>query len=81
MVELTFVFRNPFNQNATECLASFLSGAKQEVLAWGGDPGFTMRSLLDVASRWFAQSFHFLLRFSYWGSGNLWTGFMQASRP
>ncbi|KAI8541271.1 hypothetical protein RHMOL_Rhmol08G0048900 [Rhododendron molle] len=38
-------------QNATECLAYFLSGAKQEVLAWGGDPGFTMRSLLDVASR------------------------------
>lgn len=38
-------------QNATECLAYFFSGAKQEVLAWGGDPGFTMRSLLDVASR------------------------------
>ncbi|GAV80225.1 IBN_N domain-containing protein [Cephalotus follicularis] len=38
-------------QNATECLASFISGARQEVLAWGADPGFTMRSLLDAASR------------------------------
>ncbi|XP_044490398.1 importin-9 isoform X2 [Mangifera indica] len=38
-------------QNATECLASFISGARQEVLAWGGDSGFTMRSLLDAASR------------------------------
>ncbi|XP_043701110.1 importin-9 isoform X2 [Telopea speciosissima] len=38
-------------QNATECLAAFVSGAKQDVLAWGGDPGFAMRSLLDAASR------------------------------
>lgn len=38
-------------QNATECLASLLAAAKQQVLAWGGDPGFTLRSLLDVASR------------------------------
>ncbi|KAL7001307.1 uridine,cytidine kinase [Sarracenia purpurea var. burkii] len=38
-------------QNATECLAALLSVGKQEVLAWGGDSGFTMRSLLDVASR------------------------------
>lgn len=38
-------------QNATECLAAFVYGAKQEMLAWGGDPGFTMRSLLDAASR------------------------------
>ncbi|KAA8529237.1 hypothetical protein F0562_033964 [Nyssa sinensis] len=38
-------------QNATECLASLVSGGKQELLAWGGDPGFTMRSLLDVTSR------------------------------
>ncbi|XP_031273674.1 importin-9 [Pistacia vera] len=38
-------------QNATECLASFISGARQEVLAWGGNSGFTMRSLLDAASR------------------------------
>ncbi|PSR91229.1 Importin-9 like [Actinidia chinensis var. chinensis] len=38
-------------QNATECLAALLSAGKQEVLTWGGDPGFTMRSLLDVASR------------------------------
>ncbi|KAH7569912.1 hypothetical protein JRO89_XS05G0017400 [Xanthoceras sorbifolium] len=38
-------------QNATECLAYFISGGKQEVLAWGGDAGFAMRSLLDAASR------------------------------
>ncbi|XP_059648675.1 uncharacterized protein LOC132294728 [Cornus florida] len=38
-------------QNATQCLAALVSGGKQEVLAWGGDPGFTMRSLLDVTSR------------------------------
>ncbi|XP_030512692.1 importin-9 isoform X1 [Rhodamnia argentea] len=38
-------------QNATECLAAFVSGGRQDVLAWGGDSGFTMRSLLDVASR------------------------------
>ncbi|THG21514.1 hypothetical protein TEA_029758 [Camellia sinensis var. sinensis] len=38
-------------QNATECLASLLSVGKKEVLAWGGNPGFTMKSLLDVASR------------------------------
>ncbi|GMP83078.1 hypothetical protein CsSME_00037131 [Camellia sinensis var. sinensis] len=44
-------------QNATECLASLLSVGKKEVLAWGGNPGFTMKSLLDVASRWFAHSF------------------------
>ncbi|KAK8475732.1 hypothetical protein V6N13_023235 [Hibiscus sabdariffa] len=38
-------------QNATECLASFVSGGRQELLAWGSDSGFTMRSLLDAASR------------------------------
>ncbi|XP_030449726.1 uncharacterized protein LOC115672097 isoform X1 [Syzygium oleosum] len=38
-------------QNATDCLAAFVSGGRQDVLAWGGDSGFTMRSLLDVASR------------------------------
>ncbi|XP_073314450.1 uncharacterized protein [Primulina huaijiensis] len=38
-------------QNATQCLAAFVSGGKQDLLAWNGDPGFTMRSLLDVASR------------------------------
>ncbi|KAK9276415.1 hypothetical protein L1049_005948 [Liquidambar formosana] len=38
-------------QNATECLAAFLSGGRQEVLTWAVDSGFTMRSLLDVASR------------------------------
>lgn len=38
-------------QNATECLASFIFGGRQEMLAWGGDSGFTMRSLLDAASR------------------------------
>ncbi|XP_059445702.1 uncharacterized protein LOC132177414 isoform X1 [Corylus avellana] len=38
-------------QNATECLAAFVSGGRQEVLTWGGDSGFTMRSLLDAASR------------------------------
>lgn len=38
-------------QNATECLAAFVCGGKHEILAWGGDPGFTMRSLLDALSR------------------------------
>lgn len=38
-------------QNGTECLAMLLNEAKQEVLAWGIDPGLVMRSLLDVASR------------------------------
>ncbi|MBA0805627.1 hypothetical protein Gohar_005123, partial [Gossypium harknessii] len=38
-------------QNATECLASFVSGGRQELLFWGSDSGFTMRSLLDAASR------------------------------
>ncbi|XP_027154698.1 importin-9 isoform X1 [Coffea eugenioides] len=38
-------------QNATQCLASLVSGGKEELLMWGGDPGFAMRSLLDVASR------------------------------
>ncbi|KAL5553552.1 hypothetical protein UlMin_040953 [Ulmus minor] len=37
-------------QNATECLAAFISGGRQDLLAWG-DSGFIMRSLLDVASR------------------------------
>ncbi|KFK44558.1 hypothetical protein AALP_AA1G272600 [Arabis alpina] len=38
-------------QNATECLAAFISSGRQELLTWSGDPGFTMRSLLDAASR------------------------------
>ncbi|XP_058114945.1 uncharacterized protein LOC131257969 isoform X2 [Magnolia sinica] len=38
-------------QNATECLAALLLGGKQELLAWGSDPGFTMKSLLNAASR------------------------------
>ncbi|CAI0458771.1 unnamed protein product [Linum tenue] len=38
-------------QNATQCLAAFISGGRQEVLAWAADSGFAMRSLLDVASR------------------------------
>ncbi|GAB2297097.1 hypothetical protein Dimus_031196 [Dionaea muscipula] len=38
-------------QNATECLATFVSGARQELLTWGGDPRFAMRSLLDALSR------------------------------
>ncbi|KAK6133997.1 hypothetical protein DH2020_032259 [Rehmannia glutinosa] len=38
-------------QNATQCLAALVSGGKQDMLAWSGDSGFTMRSLLDVASR------------------------------
>ncbi|KAL7132572.1 hypothetical protein ABFS83_12G083800 [Erythranthe nasuta] len=38
-------------QNATQCLAALVSGGKQDMLAWCGDPGFTMTSLLDVASR------------------------------
>nr|POF27049.1 importin-9 [Quercus suber] len=38
-------------QNATECLAAFVSGGREEVLTWSGDSRFTMRSLLDAASR------------------------------
>ncbi|KAH9707670.1 Importin N-terminal domain-containing protein [Citrus sinensis] len=38
-------------QNATECLATFICGGRQQMLVWGGDSGFTMRSLLDAASR------------------------------
>uniref|UniRef100_A0A7N0ULB8 Importin N-terminal domain-containing protein n=1 Tax=Kalanchoe fedtschenkoi TaxID=63787 RepID=A0A7N0ULB8_KALFE len=38
-------------QNATECLAAMVAGAQQDILSWGTDSGFTMRSLLDVASR------------------------------
>ncbi|KAL7610873.1 hypothetical protein Lser_V15G11924 [Lactuca serriola] len=38
-------------QNATQCLAALVSGGQQQLLTWGGDPGFTMRCLLDVASR------------------------------
>ncbi|KAL8533500.1 hypothetical protein ACS0TY_009778 [Phlomoides rotata] len=38
-------------QNATQCLAALVAGGKQDMLSWSVDPGFTMRSLLDVASR------------------------------
>ncbi|KAI4379178.1 hypothetical protein MLD38_005507 [Melastoma candidum] len=38
-------------QNATECLALLVSGGRTELLDWGGDSGFTMRCLLDIASR------------------------------
>ncbi|EPS68989.1 hypothetical protein M569_05779, partial [Genlisea aurea] len=38
-------------QNATQCLAAFVSGGKQDILTWAGDPGSAMASLLDVASR------------------------------
>ncbi|KAL6538867.1 hypothetical protein OROMI_025193 [Orobanche minor] len=38
-------------QNATQCLATFVASGKQDMLSWSGDPGFAMRSLLDVASR------------------------------
>ncbi|KAF7827891.1 importin-9 [Senna tora] len=38
-------------QNATECLAAFISNGRQEVLAWGSNSESTMRSLLDIASR------------------------------
>ncbi|KAK8470696.1 hypothetical protein PHAVU_003G034100 [Phaseolus vulgaris] len=38
-------------QNATECLSAFISGGRQDILAWGPDSGSTMRSLLDIVSR------------------------------
>ncbi|KAL8137792.1 hypothetical protein V2J09_003793 [Rumex salicifolius] len=38
-------------QNATECLAAFVSGGKQDLLAWGAEPGVTMKNLLDALSR------------------------------
>lgn len=39
-------------QNATECLASFLSGGRQDLLVWAGDPGLTMKQLLNATSRY-----------------------------
>ncbi|KAL6838613.1 hypothetical protein ACP4OV_031570 [Aristida adscensionis] len=38
-------------QNATECLAAFISGGRQELLVWGGEQGRTLKMLLDAASR------------------------------
>ncbi|XP_065880084.1 uncharacterized protein [Euphorbia lathyris] len=38
-------------QNATECLAAFISGGRQEILNWSSDSGFALKSLLDAASR------------------------------
>uniref|UniRef100_A0ACD6AEW2 Uncharacterized protein n=1 Tax=Avena sativa TaxID=4498 RepID=A0ACD6AEW2_AVESA len=38
-------------QNATECLAAFISGGRQELLVWGGEPGSTLKMLLSAASR------------------------------
>ncbi|KAI9085744.1 hypothetical protein K1719_032350 [Acacia pycnantha] len=38
-------------QNATECLAAFISEGRQEVLAWGSNCESTMRSLLEITSR------------------------------
>ncbi|OQU76224.1 hypothetical protein SORBI_3010G114900 [Sorghum bicolor] len=38
-------------QNATECLAAFISGGQQELLVWGGEQGHTLKMLLDAASR------------------------------
>ncbi|KAG6426161.1 hypothetical protein SASPL_110379 [Salvia splendens] len=38
-------------QNASQCLAALVAGGKQDMLAWCGDPGFIMKSLLDVVSR------------------------------
>ncbi|XP_047308290.1 importin-9-like [Impatiens glandulifera] len=53
-------------QNATQCLAALISGSQEKILGWGVDPGFTMRSLLDVASR--------LLDPSMESSGSLFAG-------
>lgn len=47
-------------QNATQCLAALISVGKEELLAWGGDTAFAMRSLLDVASRLGCRSSFFL---------------------
>lgn len=53
-------------QNATQFLASLVAGGKEHVLQWGADPGFTMKNLLDVASR--------LLDPSVESSGSLFIG-------
>uniref|UniRef100_M8AJJ7 Importin-9 n=1 Tax=Aegilops tauschii TaxID=37682 RepID=M8AJJ7_AEGTA len=37
-------------QNATECLAAFISGGRQELLVWGGEQGSTLKMLLSAAS-------------------------------
>lgn len=47
-------------QNATQCLAALISAGKEELLAWGGDTAFAMRSLLDVASRLGCHSSFFM---------------------
>ncbi|KZV50076.1 importin-9 [Dorcoceras hygrometricum] len=51
MQEMNLIVLLYTDQNATQCLAALVSGGKQDLLVWSGDPGFTMRSLLDVASR------------------------------
>ncbi|KAJ3694783.1 hypothetical protein LUZ60_000160 [Juncus effusus] len=38
-------------QNATECLAAFVSVGRQEMLNWGIDQGYIMKRLLEAASR------------------------------
>ncbi|KAG2574267.1 hypothetical protein PVAP13_7KG315500 [Panicum virgatum] len=38
-------------QNATECLAAFISGGREELLVWSGEQGRTLKMLLDAASR------------------------------
>lgn len=50
-MSMTQVCCDNFGQNATECLAAFVSGGRQDVLAWSGDLENTMRRLLDAASR------------------------------
>ncbi|CAK7326472.1 unnamed protein product [Dovyalis caffra] len=63
-------------QNATQCLASFISGGREEILSWAADSGFTMRSLLDAASSNFYQLFKFgrLLNPDLESSGSLFVG-------
>ncbi|KAH9707671.1 Importin N-terminal domain-containing protein [Citrus sinensis] len=58
-------------QNATECLATFICGGRQQMLVWGGDSGFTMRSLLDAAS---SKSECRLLNPDLESSGSLFVG-------
>lgn len=48
---MTKNYCDKFGKNATECLAAFISGGRQDVLAWGGDSGNTVRRLFDAASR------------------------------
>ena len=50
MLKQLLCFLN-IDQNATQCLAAFVSGGREEVLTWGGDSRITVGRLLNAALR------------------------------